>query len=358
MVIRYEKYILSSQEGNCYHFSANKYHLVDEHAYTSRTHTTAPKPVTLVLAHAVGLHKELWEPFLEDLKLLQAKSPCFRKNGVVTEAWSVDCPSHGDAAILNEKRLVNDDTFHSSTEYVRSMMALLESSVFASARSRRLILAGHSGGACVAALVMHECICRWGISGTPFHSLVIIECPVVATPLSSLQERSDHWMALGGMLSKFANKRRDKWTSVKEAHEWFRRRSSYRDWDPRALRRYLEFGLRPLPTAFYPNETIGYTLKCHRSFESRPFGGRNETTTAGAVLEELHPFFPVHIIFGQLSPFRPPDDDIPLLTAQRGKNSFYASVTDIPDANHMVRLRSCHHTLIPRLPAGLHYLML
>ncbi|OCB91806.1 hypothetical protein A7U60_g919 [Sanghuangporus baumii] len=345
MVIRYEKYILSSQEGNCYHFTANKYRLVDEYAYTLHTHTTAPKPVTLALAHAVGLHKELWEPFLEDLKLLQVKSACFRENGVVTEAWSVDCPSHGDAAILNEKRLIFDDTFHSELNLPSLPLHVLDA-LFLWATLEGL------------ALLMRECVRRWGISGAPFHSLVIIECPVVATPLSSLQERSDHWMALGGMLSKFANKRRDKWTSVKDAHEWFRRRSPYRDWDSRALRRYLELGLRPLPTAFYPNETTGYTLKCHRSFESRPFGGRDETTTAGAVLEELHPFLPVHIIFGQLSPFRPPDDDIPLLTAQRGKNSFYAFVTDIPGANHLVRLHSRHHILVPRLPSGLHSLVL
>ncbi|KAL5495943.1 hypothetical protein ACEPAI_1407 [Sanghuangporus weigelae] len=336
-MITKEKYILSNQEGNCYHFAANRYCLVDRGSLS--TLSASSRPVTLILAHGLGLHKETWEPFLEDLELLQANNANPRESGIVTDAWSVDCPSHGDAAILNERKLLHDDTFHSSQEYAQSLMTLIEAPIFASVLPRRVILVGHSGGACAVSLVIRDCVRRWGVRNTPFYSFIIIESPVLTTPVCSLQERSDHWTFVGGLLSQFATRRRDKWNTVEEAHDWLSKRLPYKAWDPRALRRYVEYGLRPLPTAFYPTEQAGFTLKAHKSFEERPFASREEAPTAGAVLEEFHPLLPVHIILGQLSPFRPPDG-VPLLTSRSGKNTFYASVADIPNVNHLVRSKS------------------
>lgn len=43
----------------------------------------AEAPLTLVLAHAAGLHKELWQPVLEHL---------FRICPLVLEAWAIGAP--------------------------------------------------------------------------------------------------------------------------------------------------------------------------------------------------------------------------------------------------------------------------
>ena len=61
---------------------------------------------TLVLAHATGFHKEIWEPVLEQLYDQMAVSsgtnPSVPK---IRDAWAIDCPNHGESAVLNEKAL-------------------------------------------------------------------------------------------------------------------------------------------------------------------------------------------------------------------------------------------------------------
>lgn len=56
--------------------------------------------VTCVLAHGTGFHGEQWEPTLRHLFSL-AKHRGLR----IHEAWSVECPNHGDSAIMNESVL-------------------------------------------------------------------------------------------------------------------------------------------------------------------------------------------------------------------------------------------------------------
>lgn len=67
---------------------------------TSR-HLNDPDAFTLIFAHGTGFHKEHYEPTIQDLYGLipDSGSPKIR------EAWSIDCPNHGDAAILNEETL-------------------------------------------------------------------------------------------------------------------------------------------------------------------------------------------------------------------------------------------------------------
>lgn len=60
--------------------------------------------VTLIVTHASGMHKECWEPVLERIFEQQAasSSPAVPR---IQEAWSIDSPNHGEAALLNEKIL-------------------------------------------------------------------------------------------------------------------------------------------------------------------------------------------------------------------------------------------------------------
>lgn len=62
-----------------------------------------PDALTLIFAHGTGYHKEHWEPTLEDLfDFLSTEGNSSVK---IREAWSIDCPNHGDAAVLNEEAL-------------------------------------------------------------------------------------------------------------------------------------------------------------------------------------------------------------------------------------------------------------
>lgn len=60
-----------------------------------------PDAFTLIFAHGTGFHKEHYEPTLEELySMIPDGGPKIR------EAWSIDSPNHGDAAVLNEQTLL------------------------------------------------------------------------------------------------------------------------------------------------------------------------------------------------------------------------------------------------------------
>ena len=61
-----------------------------------------PSPgFTLILLHSTGFHKEIWEPTLEEIcSLLQEES-----KGIISQAWSIECPNHGASSTLNEAAL-------------------------------------------------------------------------------------------------------------------------------------------------------------------------------------------------------------------------------------------------------------
>src|ERR1700761_2849858 len=56
---------------------------------------------TLILTHGTGYHKEHLEPSLERIFELAELS-----EWPIREAWSIDAPNHGDAAVLNEEELL------------------------------------------------------------------------------------------------------------------------------------------------------------------------------------------------------------------------------------------------------------
>jgi len=62
-----------------------------------------PNAVTLIFALGTGFHKKQWEPTIEDLYDIQylrgTDAPKIR------EVWRMNCPDHGEAAVLNEEIL-------------------------------------------------------------------------------------------------------------------------------------------------------------------------------------------------------------------------------------------------------------
>jgi hypothetical protein len=75
---------------------------VKRYHHPSFCHLNDSTAVTLVFAHGNGFHKEHWEPTIEELYDL----PELRSGKVkIREAWSIDAPNQGDAAVLNETAL-------------------------------------------------------------------------------------------------------------------------------------------------------------------------------------------------------------------------------------------------------------
>lgn len=69
-----------------------------------------PSAVTLVFLHSTSFHKETWEPSIEKLLTLSAQT---RSKVKIREAWSLDCPNHGEAGHLNEP-LLNERAFRNN----------------------------------------------------------------------------------------------------------------------------------------------------------------------------------------------------------------------------------------------------
>lgn len=77
----------------------------------------------------------------------------------------------------------------------------------------------------------------------------------------------------GGLtLAQLSTFRRDIWPSRAAAISNFKKQKYYQAWDPRVLDRWIEYGLRPTPTALYPDEQNGtVTLSTTKHQEVRSF---------------------------------------------------------------------------------------
>jgi hypothetical protein len=73
--------------------------------------STDPGAITLILTHALSFTKEHWEPLLEDLYGQLAITP--RNSSPlpkIRDVWAIECPNHGEGAVLNEETLLHGYT--------------------------------------------------------------------------------------------------------------------------------------------------------------------------------------------------------------------------------------------------------
>ncbi|EMD37143.1 hypothetical protein CERSUDRAFT_155653 [Gelatoporia subvermispora B] len=252
--------------------------------------------LTLILAHGTGYHKEQWEPTIEDLHgILQSYGSRTLK---IREIWSIECPNHGEAAVLNEHTLNwGYDTYFDWQEYARSIHIFftgLGKGVDVDFSGHKLVGIGHSMGACALTLV-----------GTLspkliFHSLVLVEPMVYPQP-----DQLPHGSSIAGIkgLRDGALRRRDIWPSYEEALTTLQLRPWFQKWDPRVLRIFVKDGLRPLPTLDYPGKTDGVTLKCTKKLEAACYANVLGRVRSYNILPHLCSSLPVHFIYGGISDY-------------------------------------------------------
>lgn len=63
-----------------------------------------PDALTLLLLHSTSFHKEIYEPTFDELALRLIRSAAVGAPKI-KEAWVVECPNHGESAILNQELL-------------------------------------------------------------------------------------------------------------------------------------------------------------------------------------------------------------------------------------------------------------
>ncbi|KAH7907247.1 Alpha/beta hydrolase fold-1 [Hygrophoropsis aurantiaca] len=254
-------------------------------------HDEDPNALTLVFAHAIGFHKEHWEPTIEDLfKLLQTQAQLEHdghRKVKIREMWSIDAPNHGDAAILNEKTLRwGYEQVFFWEDYGRGIHAFLTglgTGVDVDFTKHNLVGIGHSMG---TGSIMLSTTYQPPLTYSSIH---LIETMIMGQQYSSIPLQN---------AEKAAMNRRDIWPSIEEAYQVMKSRPLWKNWDERILRIYVNHGLRPLPTLEYPNRLDGVTLKCTKQQESATLGDHKSRVLAYNLLPHLAKRIPIHFVYG------------------------------------------------------------
>lgn len=281
--------------------------------------TNSSDALTLIFAHGTGFHKEQWEPTMDDLWTILGDNKSFV---AVREMWSIDAPNHGDAAILNEFTLKQG---YSSTfgweEYARALFMFLTgfgTGVDVDFSTRKLTGIGHSMGAVSLALSL-------GYSPhLKFENLILCE-PMVVNPT---------FFPKRNLLLEVTTKRKDIWSSQEEAYELLNRRP-WQQWDPRVFRKFINEGLRPLPTAEYPDRNDGVTLKCTRIQECACYRDEIGPRRVYDALKFIAKRLRLHLIYGSIHDAIPYEMKMDLVNNSIEERNL-ASLSYIENAGHLV----------------------
>ncbi|PYH40573.1 putative toxin biosynthesis protein [Aspergillus saccharolyticus JOP 1030-1] len=182
--------------------------------------------VTIIGAHGTGFPKELYEPLWEEL-YAQMKLHSIPLRAI----WVADVSNQGASGVLNE--YVQGDHTH-WFDHSRDLLHMVNH--FRDEISRPIVGFAHSMGCAqlVQLSIMHPRL---------LSTLILIE-PVILDFAGRTADSPNP--------SRPAALRKDLWPS-RPAAEAALRKSLLRKWDPRAAVRYLQFGLRDLPTRLYPD---------------------------------------------------------------------------------------------------------
>ncbi|EIN09173.1 alpha/beta-hydrolase [Punctularia strigosozonata HHB-11173 SS5] len=290
------------------------------------TPATAPAAaqdrLSLIFVHGVSSHKESWKPTIAHIFSLQAAAP--NNAFAIVEAWSMDAPNHGRAAIINEQRLQTRPPGLTAYQWGRAVQILLKSGLIA---GNGVVGIGHSAGACVMVLSTTG----YPASHLPYRSVILVDPPMMTKEIldRSMQRNSP----LIGVI-ELAKNRKDIWPSRSAAREWLAKRMPWRRWSQEVLDLYVEHALRELPTATYPDRKEGVTLSCTREQESAGYIFHQDGIDSLERLKELCPAIPVHCIFGGKSDLVAEETQQAIVDENEGRRM--ATITRVAGAGHLV----------------------
>ncbi|GAA5893666.1 triglyceride lipase [Sporobolomyces salmoneus] len=305
------------------------------------------KGLTLVLSHANGFYKEVWEPMLSHLLKDLEASNCLP----VEEIWALDCVLQGDSATLNEDVL---DSVFNWVDHGRDIVNFLISYIDANPsssdssplpalqpaadidptllkldnvpsiapgpaspaqrkyRDRLIVGIGHSLGGGGTAFAATAC-------PSLFSSVIFLD-PVLVAPHHPA--RSTRPLAGGALV------RRQKWKSKEEALEGFQKKAFFKAWDEEILKGYCEFGLRD-------TEDGGVALKTTARNEALTFADASVVASirANTRLASLPKSLPVHWVWADEGRSVLPEFNIQQLVQERVPHS---TMSRVKGAGHLI----------------------
>ncbi|KAI5808838.1 Alpha/beta hydrolase family-domain-containing protein [Peziza echinospora] len=282
----------------------------------------APSPgdVTIILAHANGFHKELYEPLFDDL-LAQAKSSGFGIKAI----WAPDAAHQGASGVLNENELGDDPCWFNYSRDIEHMI-----NTFPTLITHPIIGMGHSMGG----QAIFECALR---NPTLFIAIVGLD-PVIQAEASASSVR------FIPNVTTMTVRRRDIWPSKEDAVKFFKSRPFYRSWDERVFDLHMKHGLRPAPTRVHPTAPPGsYTLATTKHQEAMTFLLITKTPT-GTLLHRPEPAYtfsrlqeltiPILWVFGETSDISTPES-----IEQKMEKTRHAEMVVLKNGGHLLPLQ-------------------
>ncbi|KAG8900688.1 hypothetical protein FRC00_011757 [Tulasnella sp. 408] len=291
MPLNSDLYVLEPSESYPFFISATRYRRDGTRSVGVMDGCGDADGLTLIAAHATGSHKESWEPLLERLFHLAETAGV-----LITEAWAIDAPNHGDAGTLNAEALQMDypDALPFDA-YAHTIGRFLTASINepggpgVNFLERKLIALGHCLGSASAVYLHHDTS-----SPVKFQGMILIEVLSEPPGLSAPWE-----IAIAGSYL-----RRDTWSTREEAFQELRKDPAYGLWSDQCLRVLTQHGLKDHLAANYdPFPWMGVTSKCTRVQEAATYRG---TRKIARLVPELLPAVarevPVHCIWAGINP--------------------------------------------------------
>ncbi|KAG2007365.1 zuotin [Coprinopsis cinerea AmutBmut pab1-1] len=275
--------------------------------------TSAVDGVTVVFAHGTGFNKESWEPTIEDVQKALEGNQTVR----VREYWSIDAPNHGDSAALNQETLkVGYTPIFGWEEYARSIHLFLSGygkGVDVDFSKRRLVGVGHSMGAVSLVLMTGH------YPHVKFEKVILCEVMCMNPKFVG---------RAGNFLTQGAEKRRDVWPSREEAYNILKDRGTWKTWDDRVLRSFVDTALRPVDEG---KQEV--TLKCSRVQEAACYRDPLGSSRAYGLLGEYVKRVPTHLIYGGIDDYLPAEVKTDILKVV---GDSVQSFTRVPKAGHLL----------------------
>ncbi|KAI5893179.1 alpha/beta-hydrolase [Schizophyllum commune H4-8] len=273
-----------------------------------RTSPANHDALTLLFVHSTHTCKEYWEPTIDEFLDIASA----RGHRGVQEIWAVDSPYHGDTALLNPDKpeMPYSGPFEDWEHWLR---AILRHDALC---NRRIVLIGHSMGAAVLPLA---------IIREPRPHNVVASILVEPVALHSVEA----WKKLARVLPEGARRRGHRFKSREEALAHFRTLPSWKGYDERIGRIYVDFTFTPLKEGGIASKcSLEREIECYNDMEGLYRVFRSLRPAAQAV--------PMHITMAEGDRFAGPAFKEGILNGALGPDGKPATVSTILDAEHEV----------------------
>ncbi|KAJ6028165.1 hypothetical protein N7540_003741 [Penicillium herquei] len=218
--------------------------------------TPSPDDVTIIAGHANGIPKECYEPIWEELLSLTSVK--------IKAIWIADSSNQGASGVMNEDELGDDPNWFDHSRDLLHMVNHFQDQIQPPIMG---IAHSFSCSQFVHLSIMHPRL---------FHSVAFLE------PMIQMESPSK----LGGPSpALWTSLRPDVWPSAQDAEKYIQTNGFWRRWDSKCVDQYIKFGLRPVPTALYPESKFGseaVTLTTTKAQEAWSYLRLNATPRDGS----------------------------------------------------------------------------